>query len=54
MHEEPIVCTPSDALRAFRDGHLDYLAMDKFLIKNPELPGPSKREDEATVGTALH
>jgi carbamoyltransferase len=35
MHEEPIVCTPGDAIRAFERGHLDYLALGKFLIKNP-------------------
>ena len=54
MHEEPIVCTPNDALRAFRDGHLDYLAIGRFLIKNPELPSPSRREDAAAVGAVLH
>ncbi|MBN2030691.1 carbamoyltransferase [bacterium] len=31
MHEEPIVCTPSDAIRAFKMGHLDYLAIGPFL-----------------------
>jgi carbamoyltransferase len=35
MHEEPIVCTPADALRAFLEGHLDYLAMGNYLLKNP-------------------
>jgi carbamoyltransferase len=35
MHEEPIVCTPSDALRAFIDGELDYLAMGNFLLEHP-------------------
>jgi len=34
MHEEPIVCTPYDALRAFKLGHLDYLAINNFLVKN--------------------
>ena len=34
MHEEPIVCTPGDAIRAFQLGHLDYLAMGPFLIKS--------------------
>lgn len=34
MHEEPIVCSPSDAIRSFRQGHLDYLAIGDFLIKN--------------------
>lgn len=36
MHEEPIVCTPEDAIRAFRLGHLDYLVLDKCLVKNPD------------------
>jgi carbamoyltransferase len=39
MHEEPIVCTPEDAVRAFLRGHLDYLAMGPFVVENPEL-GP--------------
>ena len=34
MHEEPIVCTPADAIRAFEQGHLDYLALGNFLLKN--------------------
>ncbi len=34
MHEEPIVCTPTDALRAFKDGGLDYLAIGNFLVKH--------------------
>jgi carbamoyltransferase len=33
MHEEPIVCSPDDAIRAFQLGHLDYLAMGPFLVK---------------------
>ncbi len=32
MHEEPIVCTPEDALRSFEQGSLDYLAMGSWLI----------------------
>ena len=36
LHEEPIVCSPSDALRAFTDGGLDYLAMGNYLIKQPD------------------
>jgi carbamoyltransferase len=35
MHEEPIVCTPADAIRAFEQGHLDYLALGNFLLKQP-------------------
>ena len=37
MHGEPIVCTPDDALRSFRDGRLDYLAIGDWLVANPEL-----------------
>lgn len=35
MHEEPIVCSPYDAIRAFKLGHLDYLAMSNFLVYPP-------------------
>ncbi len=34
MHEEPIVCSPDDAIRAFCDGHLPYLAIEDFLLEN--------------------
>jgi carbamoyltransferase len=32
MHEEPIVCTPADAVRSFTQGHLDVLALGPFLV----------------------
>lgn len=32
MHEEPIVNSPNDAIRAFISGNLDYLVLEKFLI----------------------
>lgn len=35
MHEEPIVCTPDDAIRAFVQGNLDYLAIGDFLVEHP-------------------
>jgi carbamoyltransferase len=35
MHEEPIVNSPADAVRAFLDGNLDYLAIGNFLAKQP-------------------
>ncbi len=35
MHEEPIVNSPYDAIRAFQVGHLDYLAIGGFLAKSP-------------------
>lgn len=39
IHEEPIVCTPEDAIRAFRIGHLDVLAIGPFLAEHPEARG---------------
>jgi len=35
MHEEPIVCTPDDAIRAFLQGNLEYLAIGNFLAAHP-------------------
>ena len=35
MHEEPIVCSADDCVRAFLDGNLDYLAIGPHLIKHP-------------------
>jgi carbamoyltransferase len=39
MHEEPIVCSPKDAIRAFNLGNLDYLALGPFLAKGQFLAG---------------
>lgn len=36
MHEEPIVCSPEDAIRAFMLGHLDYLAIGSWMVKNAQ------------------
>lgn len=35
MHEEPIVCTPYDAVRAFLLGKLPYLAIGNFIVSRP-------------------
>ena len=32
MHEEPIVMTPKDAIRAFKDSKIDHLAIGTYLI----------------------
>ena len=32
LHEEPIVCSPYDALRAFEQGAVDYLVLENFWI----------------------
>lgn len=36
MHEEPIVCTPDDAVRAFLRGHLDCLVLGPWLVEHPD------------------
>lgn len=33
MHEEPIVCSPQDAVRAFRDSKINCLVMENYLIR---------------------
>jgi carbamoyltransferase len=38
MHEEPIVCNPDDAIRAFLQGNLDYIAIGDFLVAHPSSP----------------
>jgi carbamoyltransferase len=37
MHEEPIVESPADAIRAFQAGHLDHLALGPFLCSAADL-----------------
>jgi carbamoyltransferase len=37
MHEEPIVYTPSDAIRGFLDAKLDYLAIGNFIVSGEDL-----------------
>ncbi|MGN6156340.1 MAG: carbamoyltransferase family protein [Sphingomicrobium sp.] len=39
MHEEPIVCSPADAVRAFLASGLDSLAMGRFLHVSSGNPG---------------
>ena len=48
MHEEPIVCTPEDALRAFRQSNLEYLAIGDYLVRNPA-PSRARRRREDQV-----
>ena len=45
IHEEPIVCTPFDAVRAFKLGHLGNLAIGNYLVRGDQLSG----DDEAYV-----
>ncbi len=36
MHEEPIVCSPADAVRAFLQGNLDVLAIGPYIVHRPD------------------
>jgi carbamoyltransferase len=49
-HEEPIVCTPDDTIRAFKLGHLDYLAIGRYLDRNPD---PIERQQRVPAGRAV-
>ena len=35
MHEEPIVCSAADAMRAFRASDLPYLVLGDYLVSSP-------------------
>jgi carbamoyltransferase len=50
MHEEPIVCTPAEAVRAFLDGGLDGLSIGPFYARRP---GQRPGEESALAGTAV-
>jgi carbamoyltransferase len=43
MHEEPIVCSPNDAIRAFLLGRLDALAIGSFIAIHPTGFDPGRR-----------
>ena len=43
IHEEPIVCTPDDSLRAFAQAKLDYLALGDYLISRHDSSEAAKK-----------
>ena len=47
IHEEPIVCTPGDAIRAFKIGHLDVLAIGSFIAVHPEVMAKDADQEKA-------
>ncbi|MFT5370422.1 MAG: carbamoyltransferase [Candidatus Latescibacterota bacterium] len=53
MHEEPIVCTPTDAVRAFQQGHLDVLAIGAYIVDNPEAKPHKQAEQHKTTLQSL-
>ena len=36
IHEEPIVCTPDEAVSTFLRGKLDYLALGPYFVTQPQ------------------
>ncbi len=46
MHEEPIVCSPNDALRSFTASGLDYLAIGPFFVAGTGEPHPEAAAEE--------
>ncbi len=53
MHGEPIVCTPADAIRSFKQGRLDFLALGPWLLQgapSPDRRAPSRSRAESGVG----
>jgi carbamoyltransferase len=52
MHEEPIVCDPEDAVRAFREGGLDYLAIGDWLVANPAAR-THRRSEQVSLGARI-
>lgn len=52
MHEEPIVCTPDDAVRSFLDGRLDYLAIGSYLVALPKEKSAVEYEPSGENGSA--
>lgn len=49
MHEEPIVCTSADAVRAFLQGHLDVLAIGAYIVDNPNAKPHQQTEEHNTL-----
>jgi len=56
VHEEPIVRSPDDAVRAFLDSDLDYLALGDFLARGPRGSAETRKkwEGRSVWGRASH
>ena len=51
MHEEPIICTPTEAVRAFLAAHLDALAIGDYLVINESEEARTRREAAVSVAS---
>jgi len=49
IHEEPIVCTPEDAIRAFKIGHLDVLAIGPYIAINPAVKAKDAEAEQRAI-----
>ena len=45
MHEEPIICTPEEAIRSLKEGNLEYLAIGDWIVESPVTPGVGDRPE---------
>jgi carbamoyltransferase len=53
MHEEPIVNSPQDGVRAFIEGKLDYLAIGNFLVAHPKRQARQSEHDISTMDSRV-
>jgi carbamoyltransferase len=51
MHEEPIICTPAEAVRAFLAAHLDALAIGNYLVINESEEARARRATVEAVAS---
>ncbi len=49
MHDEPIVCTPEDAIRVFKEAALDVLAIGPFIAVNPAVKVKDAEREERAI-----
>jgi len=54
MHEEPIVCSPQDAVRAFLLGNIDYLAAGNYLARHPRYQERNGKNQTQAQSNAVH
>lgn len=52
MHEEPIVCSADDCVRAFLAARIDYLAIGPYLVKHPNQDIRERRVLDRSAGVA--
>jgi carbamoyltransferase len=50
MHEEPIICTPDEAVKAFKAANLDALAIGDHLVINDSEEARARRESAVPAG----